>query len=177
MSETIERPEEKSDAKKATGDSGKAAQIATPPNEPGRRRHMPLVMAITAIVAIAGVALALWWQRSSGGAGRPVPAPRTITIDQTSSNNSTAPTSAEPTLTLAPEQVQRAGIKVEPVGEQLASEGSTGGVATGVVQPNAYRETPVMSLVGGIVRSVGAELGQNVKSGQTLAVVFSKPES
>jgi len=42
-----------------------------------------------------------------------------------------------------------------------------------VVQPNSYRETPVMSLVGGIVRSVGPELGQTVRKGQTIAVVSS----
>ena len=45
--------------------------------------------------------------------------------------------------------------------------------ATGVVQPNAYKETPVISLLGGILRSVNGELGQNVGKGQTLAVIFS----
>ncbi|HZE64709.1 MAG TPA: efflux RND transporter periplasmic adaptor subunit, partial [Pyrinomonadaceae bacterium] len=49
----------------------------------------------------------------------------------------------------------------------------TGQQTTGVVQPNSYRETPVMSLVGGIVRSVGPELGQSVRKGQTIAVVSS----
>src|SRR5438034_11086839 len=46
-------------------------------------------------------------------------------------------------------------------------------MATGVIQANTYKETPVVSLVGGIVRSVGPELGQNLKRGQTVAVVFS----
>src|SRR5262245_36634399 len=46
-------------------------------------------------------------------------------------------------------------------------------MATGVVQANSYKETPVVSLVGGIVRSVSAELGQNVRRGQRVAVVFS----
>ena len=50
---------------------------------------------------------------------------------------------------------------------------ATGQQTTGVVQANAYRETPVMSLVGGIVRSVGPELGQNVRKGQAIAVVSS----
>jgi membrane fusion protein, heavy metal efflux system len=45
--------------------------------------------------------------------------------------------------------------------------------STGVVQANAYRETPVMSLAGGVVRRVGVELGQNVGRGQTLAVITS----
>src|SRR5260370_41514784 len=46
-------------------------------------------------------------------------------------------------------------------------------MASGVVQANTYKETPVVSFVGGLVRSVGADLGQNVKRGQTVAVVFS----
>lgn len=50
---------------------------------------------------------------------------------------------------------------------------ATGQQTTGVVQPNSYRETPVMSLVGGIVRSVGPDLGQSVRKGQTIAVVSS----
>jgi RND family efflux transporter MFP subunit len=58
------------------------------------------------------------------------------------------------------------------VGERMSTE-TTGQQTTGVVQPNSYRETPVMSLVGGILRSVGPELGQNVRKGQTIAVVSS----
>lgn len=134
------------------------------------RRANRSVVAIVAIIAITGIGLLLWllWPTK---AGRPVPAPRTITIGQPT-NQATGTASAEPTLTLAPEQVQRAGIKVEAVGERPSAE-IAGQQATGVVQANAYRETPVVSLVGGIVRSVNAELGQNVGRGQPLAVVFS----
>src|SRR5207249_4828401 len=46
-------------------------------------------------------------------------------------------------------------------------------IATGVVQANTYKETPIVSLVGGIVRSVSAELGQNLRKGHRVAVVFS----
>ncbi len=59
------------------------------------------------------------------------------------------------------------------VGSDQSAGEATGQQTTGVVQPNAYREIPVMSLVGGIVRSVGPELGQNVRKGQTVAMVFS----
>src|SRR5207253_2992736 len=45
--------------------------------------------------------------------------------------------------------------------------------ATGVIQPNAYKDTPVISLLGGILKSVNAQLGQNVGKGQALAVIFS----
>jgi RND family efflux transporter MFP subunit len=43
----------------------------------------------------------------------------------------------------------------------------------GTVTSNAYRDTKVNALVGGIVRRVGVELGQPVTRGQLLAVIFS----
>jgi cobalt-zinc-cadmium efflux system membrane fusion protein len=101
-----------------------------------------------------------------------VPAPRTIAADQTGADTRPAAGGAEAAITLAPDQAQRSGIKVEPVGERMSAE-LGGQAATGVVQSNAYRETPVISLVGGILRSVGPELGQVVKKGQTVAVVSS----
>src|SRR2546428_14053698 len=41
------------------------------------------------------------------------------------------------------------------------------------VTSNAYRDTKVNSLVGGVVRVVSAELGSAVTRGQPLAVIFS----
>jgi multidrug efflux pump subunit AcrA (membrane-fusion protein) len=79
---------------------------------------------------------------------------------------------ANQTITLSPEQLQSAGITVETVGEQLISE-SMATSATGTVEANAYKQTPALSLVGGVVRQVQAELGENVSAGQTLAVIFS----
>ncbi len=128
------------------------------------------VVAVVAIVAIGAIALLLWLFVPRGSGGRPVPAPRSIGPEQTA--NQASSSSSESTLTITPEQAQRAGIKIEMVGERVSTD-ATGQQTTGVVQANAYRETPVMSLVGGIVRSVGPELGQTVRKGQTVAVVFS----
>jgi RND family efflux transporter MFP subunit len=44
----------------------------------------------------------------------------------------------------------------------------------GTVQPNAYKQVRVTPLVGGVVTQVFAELGQSVKRGQGLALVFSR---
>jgi membrane fusion protein, heavy metal efflux system len=137
----------------------------------GNRTKKAAIVAALVVVAVTGVALLLWLFIPRGNAGRPVPAPRNIGTEQTSNQGNNAP-SGESTLTLAPEQAQRAGIKIETVGEHTSGEAS-GQQTTGVVQANAYRETPVMSLVGGIVRSVWPELGQNVSKGQTVAVVSS----
>jgi RND family efflux transporter MFP subunit len=84
-----------------------------------------------------------------------------------------APGTGELTITVAPEVIQRAGIKIEPVSEQVSSETASSAMTTGIVQANAYRATPVVSLVGGILRRVNVELGQAVSRGQTMAVVFS----
>ncbi len=44
----------------------------------------------------------------------------------------------------------------------------------GTVQPNAYKQVHVTSLVGGVVTQVTSELGQPVKRGQALAQIFSR---
>ena len=128
------------------------------------------VVAVIAFVITAAIAFLLWRFIPRGGGGRPVPAPRTIGPDQAANQPSNTP--GESTLTIGSEQAQRAGIKIETVGERMSTD-ATGQQTTGVVQPNSYRETPLMSLVPGIVRSVGPELGQSVSKGQTVAVVSS----
>src|SRR3989441_1121858 len=47
------------------------------------------------------------------------------------------------------------------------------GLAAGTVMSNAYRDTKVNTLVGGIVRQVAVELGASVRRGAPLAVIFS----
>src|SRR5574341_308433 len=138
-----------------------------PPVAPRRSRRVPIIVAIVAMVAIV-VIVAVWslWPKP---AGRPVPAPRTVSFEQPAE---TPATTAEQKLTLTPDQLRSVQLKIETVGEAPSRE-AAGQMATGVVQANSYKETPAVSLVGGIVRSVSAELGQNVRRGQRLAVVFS----
>jgi RND family efflux transporter MFP subunit len=123
---------------------------------------------VAVVIIVASLATWLFWLRQTGG--KLVPAPRSVSFEE-SSTPQTA-TAGEQKLTLGPEQVQRAGLKIETVGEQPAGE-AAGQMTTGTVQANSYKETPVISLVGGIVRSISSELGQNVKRGQKVAVVFS----
>jgi RND family efflux transporter MFP subunit len=135
-----------------------------------RRINRTVIVAVAGVILITAIAVVGWiiLRSRSDGAGRPVPAPRNMPAEQTSK-----PTTEELTITVAPEVMQRAGIKIEPVGEQVSSEAVSSAVTTGIVQANAYRATPVVSLVGGIVRRVNAELGQTVSRGQSVAVVFS----
>ena len=139
---------------------------------PPRKANATKLVAIVAVVAVIVLAALWWFTRGTGQAGRPVPAPRTIRVDQPGATTTTTSTTTEETITLAPDAAQRAGLVVEAVGEQLAPAG-TAQAATGVVQANAYRTTPVVSLVGGRLVNVGAEAGQYVRQGQTVAVVFS----
>jgi RND family efflux transporter MFP subunit len=90
----------------------------------------------------------------------------------------TAPTGPEGTaaaepieVTLTPEAIARIGLKTAvvrhaPGGESLA--------VPATVMPNAYRDTRVNALVGGITRGVSVELGSLVTPGQTLAVISSQ---
>jgi RND family efflux transporter MFP subunit len=147
-------------------ESKKQTAIAADDRKKDRTRKTATVV----VVAVVAIAVLLWLFIPRGSGGRPVPAPRSIGPDQTA--NQVGKTSGEFTLTINPEQAQRAGIKIETVGESISTD-ATGQQTTGIVQPNSYRETPVMSLVGGIVRTVGPELGQSVRKGQTVAVVSS----
>ncbi|MFL6333754.1 MAG: efflux RND transporter periplasmic adaptor subunit [Pyrinomonadaceae bacterium] len=140
------------------------------------RRSSTTALIIVAVCAAVCAALLFWWlNRSGGGAGHVVTAPRNIAFDQTGAPAGGAaaePAPGEATLNVAPDAAARAGVQAEAVGEQLAPE-ALQQAATGVVQANAYRSTPVVSLVGGRLVSVAAEAGQEVRRGQQLAVVFS----
>jgi RND family efflux transporter MFP subunit len=73
-------------------------------------------------------------------------------------------------VSLTPEAIERAGIKTTVVGTRAEASDIT---VPGTVATNAYRDTKVNSLVGGIVRQVSVDLGAAVNRGQPLAVVFS----
>ena len=136
-------------------------------SQPTRGRAPLIIIGALIFVSIAGIAIWLFWP---GKAGKPVPAPRSVSFDEPV--NQSAAITGDQKLVLTPEQTLGAGLKLETVGERPTTE-AAGQMATGVVQANSYKETPVVSLVGGIVRSVRGELGQNLKRGQTVAVVFS----
>ena len=151
-------------------ESDKQIESGAPSGKPlpktSDRRTVPLVaVAAIAIGGIVAIAAWLFWPKQ---VGKPVPAPRSVSFEESPQN----PTAGEQKLTLTPEQMHTAQLKIETVGERPSSE-AAGQIATGVVQANTYKETPIVSLVGGIVRSVSAELGQNLRKGQRVAVVFS----
>ena len=136
---------------------------------PSRRRIHPAAIAVAG-VAVAGLILIIIWFAAfrDSEVGKPVPAPRSTTMEDLPSSE---PVTGQ-TITISAEQLASSGIEIDTIGEQMAAEvGLT--AATGVVEANAYRSTPALALIGGVIRRVIPELGDNVSAGQTVAVIFS----
>jgi membrane fusion protein, heavy metal efflux system len=134
-----------------------------------RRRINPFIIVGAVALALGILIFSIWFFGfRDSRVGQPVPAPRTTTFGE---SPGTAIVSGQ-TVTVSPEQQRNSGIEIETVGEQLAAEvGLT--AATGVIEPNAYRDTPALPVIGGIVRRVVPDLGDMVRSGQTVAVIYS----
>lgn len=129
----------------------------------GPRLRRGVIIAVTMTLIIVGVvAFSLWTrqQGTTGIAGRPVPKVVSTPI----AGNIPAD------LVISPEMVERAGLKTSTIGT-LQMETSLRTTAT--VQPNSYRETPVMPLVVGRVTRVNVQLGDRVREGQILATIYS----
>lgn len=95
----------------------------------------------------------------AAGAPPPAASPSEVTAD-------TEPTA----VALTPEAVARAGIKTAAAQSEPAVRQIT---VPATVMSNAYRDTHVNALVGGVVSRVRAELGTTVARGEPLAVIFS----
>ena len=138
-----------------------------------RRMAQPRYIAlaiITLVLAIFAVIYLISVRNSEEG--KAVPAPRTVGFGQNGGDTETANLPEEETLTLDPEQIKQIKLETAVVGETLSNE-VTGAASTGVVQANDYAETPVYSLVGGVIRNVLVQLGDFVRQGETIAVVYS----
>jgi RND family efflux transporter MFP subunit len=71
---------------------------------------------------------------------------------------------------LAPDDLKKAQIQTVPVGRALTASALR---VPGVVQPNEYRVVHVTPLVGGVIKQVPVVLGDHVRQGQPLAIIFS----
>jgi multidrug efflux pump subunit AcrA (membrane-fusion protein) len=139
----------------------------------GRGRALWYMVALTLVlVAALGLVLLLTrGSRSNGIAGRPVPAPSS---DVFGSASGATPRPGEMVIALGPERTENAHLKYAVAEASSESRAEAEGVrTTGTVQSNAYKEVPVLPVVGGIVKQVNVELGERVKRGQVLATIFS----
>ena len=142
-----------------------------------RRRPLRSIAGISAalgLLALGALVGAMITERRQGRMSATAPArvepPGRDATAQAASPPATTVLDEVVEVTLTPEAVERAGIKLAVV--QARSVDSVLKVP-GTVTSNAYRDTKVNALAGGVVRQVSVELGAAVKRGQTLAVVFS----
>src|SRR6266446_7939574 len=93
-----------------------------------------------------------------------------MAMPPTSSPGQASATSTELEIDLAPDDLKKAQIHTARV-----TNGVTAATlrVPGIVKANEYREVHVTPLVGGIVKEVPVVLGDHVKRGQPLAVIFS----
>ena len=114
-------------------------------------------------------------QRLEAGAGPADTSPAQKTQESSAGGNRSSNVPSQPlpdiVVTLTQEAMKRAGIEVVSV--TRAAAGSSAVRVPGTVEPNAYKQVVVTPLVAGRVTRVLAELGDQVRSGQTLLQVYS----
>jgi membrane fusion protein, heavy metal efflux system len=148
------------------------------PNDVSRRpvrwgRILSVGVGGVALLALGAAGGVTWSERRAERRHTAVaPSPSTAAQPRPASSGAGAPeATAEPVeVTLTPEAIQRAGIVTAGVRSELVESTTT---VPATVTSNAYRETKVNSLVGGIVRQVRPELGARVARGEMLSVVVS----
>jgi len=145
----------------------------SPPGRPGIPRHRII---IALVILLALLVLAIGYQRrqsrrqsrEDGNPGRPVPRVEASPVAGSLQPDRAGDRAKD--LVVSPEVIARTGLKTTRV------ETRTGAATlrtTAIVQPNSYRETPIMPLVEGRVTKVNVQLGDRVRVGQTLATIFS----
>jgi len=133
------------------------------------RKHLAQGVGAIALIVVGAVAGVTWTERHSRG--QPA-AGGTTSAGSAGVQASREGAKSEETVEVAltPEAVERAGIKTAAARSATASATLT---VPGTVMSNAYRDTKMTALVGGVVRQVGVELGAQVTRSQPLAVIFS----
>jgi cobalt-zinc-cadmium efflux system membrane fusion protein len=136
-----------------------------------RRRVMWIGLGAIAVVAIS---VGLWF--GTRPSSRPKPrqhAPMSSMADMASPSNDTtdaAAANAELQVELGPDDLRKAQVQTVHVD---VKETSATLRVPGIVNPDEYREVHVTPLVGGVIRQVPVVLGDHVRRGQPLAVIFS----
>jgi RND family efflux transporter MFP subunit len=95
---------------------------------------------------------------------------RASSNEGTQNSGSRIPDPGSREIALTPDMIQRAGIQLVEARKGTATARLH---LPGVVQPNAYKNLDVTSLVSGRITQVRAELGQRVMQNEMLATVYS----
>lgn len=139
-----------------------------------RRRWLIAAIALV-LVAAAATFFLFRGTKQNSLAGRPVPEPSgNFAASSSNPGNGYVPQPGDQLIEIPPDKLANAQLKIESATASTGASANGDGLrTTGTVQPNAYKEVPVLPITGGIVREVNAELGDKVARGQKLAVIFS----
>jgi RND family efflux transporter MFP subunit len=124
-------------------------------------------------IVVAVILVGLWFGTNRTGGSKLKPhAPMASMANMPSSDTSADSDSANAELQvdLGPDDLKKAQIQTVHV---ALRETATALRVPGVVSADEYREVHVTPLVGGVIRQVPVVLGDHVRRGQTLAVIFS----
>lgn len=140
---------------------------------PKKRNRIAVVSGVAALVAL--VVIGFWFaahrsRASKADAQAPMSTMSGMAGPSSASSPSTNGPATEPRIDLAPDDLKKARIHTAQV--------TTGSIAAGlrtpgIVKANEYTEVHVTPLVGGLVKQVPVVLGDHVRRGQPLAVIFS----
>src|SRR5260370_26297246 len=131
-------------------------------------------IAVAAIPMVA-IAVGIWFatQHGSRRKSRQHAAMSSLADMSTPPNDNSmesAAANADLQVELGPDDLKKAQVQTVHVDVKKTASRLP---VPGIVNPDEYREGHVTSLVGGVIRQVPVVLGDHVKRGQTLAVVFS----
>lgn len=147
------------------------SKIIEPTKQSKNSTRKILTASVLGIILISIVGFAAWRFLRTSEEGKPVPAPRNTAFGD--ENSGEIFSAGEQKITLTDEQIAAADLKIVTVGETLDAAAMQE-TTTGVIKANEYKQTPVISQVSGVVKSINADLGQFVRRGQTIAIVASQ---
>jgi membrane fusion protein, heavy metal efflux system len=152
---------------------GEAMQNANPKETTSTQRRVMWIG--FGVVMVLAVAVSLWFVTQHGSRRKPrQPASTSSMADIPSgpsddSTDSTA-TYGDLQVELGPDDLKKAQVQTAQV---KAMETPSTLRVPGIVNPDEYREVHVTPLLGGVIKQVPVLLGDHVKRGQALAVIFS----
>ena len=135
------------------------------------RRHAALAAVAVLLMVVGAAGGVIWSERRSRGDSAKAQAPQARAASSAAGATDSAGKDEEAVeIVLTPDAIARAGINIAEV-----KSGAAAAVLAvpATVTSNAYRDTKVNALVGGIVRDVSVELGAAVRRGEPLAVIVS----
>jgi membrane fusion protein, heavy metal efflux system len=138
----------------------------------GRKRRWVVLVGSVAVLAILAVAV-FWFIEHRSGAKAVSRAPgssASVFKPQASVPSDQVIATTDPEINLTADDLKKAQIHTAHVMNRTTQ---TSLRVPGIVKPNEYREVHVTPIADGIVRQVPVVLGDHVRTGQPLAVIFS----